>query len=207
MKKNIYRPAHVHAHSLLEDAQALLTGTLLFAVAVMLFQKAGMLTGGTSGVTLLLHYATGVRFGILYFLVNLPFYIFAVRAMGWAFTIKTFISVVLLSVYSEFLPRYIDIAWIHPIFAGVLGGLLAGAGLLMLIRHKASLGGLGVLALWLQDRRGWRAGKVQLAIDGLIGAAALFVIAPAQLALSALGAVLLNIVIAVNHRPGRYAGY
>lgn len=194
-------------HSLIEDAQALLTGTLLFAIAVILFRKAGLLTGGTSGITLLLHYATGVRFGILYFLVNVPFYVFAVRAMGWHFTIKTFIAVALLAAYSEFLPQFIDIAWIHPVFAGILGGLLAGAGLLMLIRHKASLGGLGVLAIWLQDRRGWRAGKVQLAMDGLIGLAALFVVAPTQLALSALGAVLLNIVIAVNHRPGRYAGY
>jgi uncharacterized membrane-anchored protein YitT (DUF2179 family) len=193
-------------HSLFEDAQALLTGTLLFALGVAFFQEAGLLTGGTAGITFLAHYASGIRFGILYFLINLPFYVFAYRALGLAFTVKTFVAVALLAGYSELLPRWFDIARVDPLFAAIIGGLLAGAGLLMLVRHRASLGGLGVLAVYLQERKGWRAGHIQLALDALIVGAAFFVVPPDRIALSALGALMLNVVLAINHRPGRYFG-
>lgn len=195
-----------HRHSLFEDAQALATGTLLFAFAVMLLRQAGLLTGGTAGLTFLAHYASGLPFGLLYFLINLPFYVFGLLALGRAFTLKTFCAVALLSAYSELLPRWVAIERIDPLFAAVLGGLLAGAGLLMLIRHQASLGGLGVLAIYLQKKRGWRAGTVQMLADGFIVCGAFFVVAPGQVALSVLGAVMLNLVLTINHRPGRYFG-
>ena len=85
-------------------------------------------------------------------------------------------------------------------------GLLAGTGLLMLIRHHASLGGIGVLAIWLQRTRGWRAGTVQMIADCLILATALLWVSPWLVALSVLGALAVNMVIAINHRPGRYFG-
>jgi len=87
-----------------------------------------------------------------------------------------------------------------------MGGFLIGVGLLMLFRHHASLGGINILALYLQKQRGWRAGKVQMAIDCLIVLAAFAFIEPRRIAISVLGAVALNLVVAVNHRPGRYLG-
>ena len=79
-----------------------------------------------------------------------------------------------------------------------------GTGLLVLFRHRASLGGINVVALYLQERWGWRAGRVQMAIDALIVLAAFSVTDPGRVALSVLGAVLLNLTLAINHRPGRY---
>jgi uncharacterized membrane-anchored protein YitT (DUF2179 family) len=76
----------------------------------------------------------------------------------------------------------------------------------MLFRHGASLGGINVLALHLQARRGWSAGRVQMACDALIVATAFAWVEPSRIALSVLGAVALNMVVAVNHKPGRYLG-
>ena len=193
-------------HSLLEDVQALVSGTLLFAFAIVLFRQAGLLTGGTAGMAFLGHYASGWSFGLLYFLINIPFYIFGLLALGKAFTLKTFCAVALLSLYSEVLPRWIHIESIHPVFAAIIGGLLAGAGLLMLVRHRASLGGLGVMAIYLQKKRGWSAGTLQMIADGFIVCGALAIIEPTRVALSILGALVLNMVLAINHRPGRYFG-
>lgn len=193
-------------HSLFEDIQALVSGTLLFAFAIVLFRHAGLLTGGTAGLAFLGHYASGISFGLLYFLINIPFYIFGLLALGRAFTLKTFAAVALLSLYSEVLPRWIHIESIHPVFAAVIGGLLAGAGLLMLVRHRASLGGLGVMAIYLQKKRGWSAGTLQMIADGFIVCAALAIVEPTRVALSILGALVLNMVLAINHRPGRYFG-
>lgn len=196
----------VSDHTAFEDAQALVSGTLLFAFAIVLFRHAGLLTGGTAGLAFLGHYASSLSFGLLYFLINIPFYIFGLLALGRAFTFKTFVAVALLSLYTEVLPRWIHIESINPVFAAVIGGLLAGAGLLMLVRHRASLGGLGVMAIYLQKKRGWRAGTLQMIADGVIVAGALAIVDPLRVALSILGALVLNMVLAINHRPGRYFG-
>jgi uncharacterized membrane-anchored protein YitT (DUF2179 family) len=191
-------------HSLLEDAQALATGTLFVALGVVLFKQAGMVTGGTAGIAFVLHYALGWPFGAAFFVLNLPFYVLAWRRMGPHFTIKTFMAVGLLAGLSELLPHWLVLQQVHPLFAALGGGLLAGAGFLILFRHQASLGGLNVLVLWLQERRGWRAGKVQMGIDLLILLAATPWLDLRQLGLSVLGAVALNFALAVNHKPGRY---
>ncbi|MCF8151482.1 MAG: YitT family protein [Burkholderiaceae bacterium] len=183
-------------HSLAEDVQALLVAPLLVAFAVLLFKQAGLLTGGSVGLAFLIHYASDWPMGAVLFAINLPFYVFALRAMGWEFALKTFAAVSLLAVYTEVLPGLITLQTINPLFAAVMGGFLVGVGLLILIRHKSSLGGLGVLAIYLQNTKGWPAGKVQMAADCLIVGAALSVI----------GALALNLIIAVNHKAGRYVG-
>ena len=169
-----------------------------------MYRQAGLLTGGTAGLAFLTHYASGVDFGLAFFCINLPFYVFAWKRMGAAFTVKTFAAVALLSLFVHFLPLGLSFATLSVPLAVVLGGLLIGAGMLMLFRHKASLGGLNVLVLYLQDRMGWRAGKIQMALDSLIVLGAFFVADWERVAWSILGAVVLNMTLAINHRPGRY---
>jgi uncharacterized membrane-anchored protein YitT (DUF2179 family) len=191
-------------HSLFEDAQALVTGVLFVALGLAFFRAAGLVTGGTAGIAFVVHYALGVPFGAAFFVLNLPFYALAWQRMGRRFTLKTFTAVAGLSIAVEALPHGLVLQSIDPLFAALGGGLMLGAGFLILFRHQASLGGLNVLVLWLQDKRGWRAGHVQMAIDVAILLASSAWVAPKQLALSVLGAVAMNFALAVNHRPGRY---
>lgn len=193
-------------HSLFEDAQAILVAPLFVAFAVLLFREAGLLTGGTVGIAFLIHYLSGWPMGAVVFCLNLPFYFFALRVMGRDFTVKTFVAVSLLAVYTEVVPRLIHLQSVDRTFAAVMGGFLIGVGLLMLIRHKSSVGGLGVVAIYLQNTRGWRAGQVQMAADVLILGAAVLIRDPLSVFLSIVGAVALNLVIAVNHKAGRYMG-
>lgn len=197
-------PSPAPRHSLLEDAQALATGTLFVALGVTLFKQAGMVTGGTAGMAFVAHYAAGWPFGLVFFLLNLPFYGLAWRRMGPRFTVKTFVAVGLLALLTEWLPLWLVLQQVQPLFAAIGGGLLAGAGFLILFRHQASLGGLNVLVLWLQEHRGWRAGRVQMGIDLAILLAAAPWLDTRRLVLSVLGAAALNFALAVNHKPGRY---
>lgn len=196
--------ATVDRHTPIEDFQALLTGTLFISLAVMMFNQTGLLTGGTAGLAFLLHYASGWGFGKWFFVINLPFYWIAWRRMGRAFTFKTFAAVAMLSTLTEFQSLAVRFQTLHPLYAAVMGGLLMGAGFLMLFRHRASLGGVGIVALALQQERGWRAGKVQLAVDCAILLASLFVVEPQRIAYSLVGALALNLTLAINHKPGRY---
>lgn len=93
---------------------------------------------------------------------------------------------------------------LQPLYAAITGGLITGTGFLVLFRHRCSLGGVGILALYLQDRYGWRAGKLQMAVDCCIVLRALWTVEPARVAWSMAGAVAMNLVLALNHRPGRY---
>src|SRR5690606_5292099 len=136
-------------HSLFDDIQGILTGALVVALGILLVKSAGLLTGGAVGLSFLLHYATGANFGLALFLVNLPFYWLALKRMGREFTLKTLATVATVSLLSEGLPRVVSIAAIDPFFAGLAGGLLMGVGMLILFRHRASLGGFNVLVLWL----------------------------------------------------------
>ena len=204
MKDAAARISRTFRHSRLEDAQALLTGTLFAALGVALFKQAGMLTGGTVGIAFLLHYASGWPFGLLFFAINLPFYGLAWRRMGAAFTVKTVIAVGLMAVLAEALPRWLRISALNPYFAAIAGGLLIGAGMLILFRHRASLGGLNVVVLWLQERRGWRAGYMQAGLDAAILLASLPWVPLERIGLSLLGMAAVNAALAINHRPGRY---
>ena len=191
-------------HTLFEDIQGLLTGALFVALAVFLFKAAALLTGGTTGLAFLVHYSSGWNYGLVLFVINLPFYVFGFRTMGARFTLKTFAAVGLLSLFVELLPKWVELGRINPVFATVMGGLLAGTGILILIRHGASLGGVGIMAVYLQKTRQWRAGWVQMAMDVLILIGGLWILSPQRILLSVLGALALNLVIAVNHRQGRY---
>ena len=188
-----------------DDAQGLLTGTLFAAFGVFLMQHAGLVPGGTVGIALLLHYATGLDAGAALFLANLPFYAFAWLRLGRAFTLRTLLVVALLSLLIWWLPHAIRVEQIDGALAAVLGGLLCGAGMLFVFRHGASLGGLNVLVLRLQDRFGWPAGKVQMALDAVIVLAGGWVTGDLRrLALSVLAVVAINLVLVWNHRTGRY---
>lgn len=166
--------------------------------------SAGLLTGSTAGVAFLLHYATGVNFGLTFFLLNLPFFYLSLKRLGPAFTLKTFIAIALTSFLTDMQSRLFEIGQIHPGWAALIGGLLLGYGLLALYRHRASLGGVGILGIYLQERFGIRAGLVQLAIDLVVLAAAFFVTTPTVVIWSVLGAVVLNLFVAINHRADRY---
>ncbi len=187
-----------------EDVQALLTGTLFVALGIVMFGHSGLLTGGTVGIAFLIHYATGWNFGLVVFLINLPFYGLAWQRMGKAFTLKTFAAVGLLSVLVNLLPKLVTFLALSPPFSAVMGGLLMGTGMLVLFRHKASLGGFNVLVLYLQERFGWRAGRIQMALDCAIVLGSFALVDWQHVALSVLGAVVLNQTLATNHRAGRY---
>ncbi|ACT59879.1 YitT family protein [Hirschia baltica] len=194
-------------HSWLEDIHALLAGTMLVAFGVVLYLHAQVYTGGLAGLSLLIEYATGWSFGLIFFCVNIPFYILSFMRMGLQFTVKTFAAVSLISIFSRLFTQWIDFDFINPIFASIAGGTMMGAGMIFLFRHRAGVGGSSILAQFLQDKKIMRAGYFMLGFDTIIISSGFFVLPWKQVLISILGAIVLNIIIATNHKPGRYAGF
>lgn len=139
-------------------------------------------------------------------MLNLPFYWLALSKLGRAFTVKTFLAVLLLSLLTELQSQLLQFAQLQPIYAAVAGGLITGTGFLVLFRHRCSLGGFGIMALYLQERCGWRAGYVQMTLDCLVLLSAFFIVDLERALWSVVAALTLNQVLSMNHRPGRYGG-
>lgn len=179
-------------------------GTLMCAVGVTMLTHLGFITGQTAGAAVLISYATGWGFGPVFFVINLPFYALALHRMGLRFTVKTMIAVAMLTGLTMVLPQLIRFDYIHPALGALLVGSITGAGLLALFRHGASLGGVGVLALYLQDKTGFKAGYTQILFDVVVFLAALPIIPFEMVLWSLAGAVVVNLTIAINHRRDRY---
>jgi uncharacterized membrane-anchored protein YitT (DUF2179 family) len=193
-------------HTRKENALGLVTGVYVVSLGVYFIQTCGAVTGGTAGLSLLLSYATPLGFGWLFVLINLPAFAVAAWQKGAAFTVRSLVCVVGVSLATRFQADMLGLDSLDRTYGVVAGNLLAGSGLLILFRHGASLGGFNVFALLMQERLGLRAGYVQMVLDVAVVLASFLVVDPDVVALSALGAVVLNVVLAFNHRPGRYLG-
>lgn len=199
-------PPSAVRHSVVEDVLGILTGAFAASLGLFLLKSSGAVTGGTAGLALLLSYSLPVSFGVIFMAVNAPFFALAVWKKGWNFALRTGTAIGLVSGMSGLHPWALGALHLDPVYGVLAGNLLAGVGLLILFRHQSSLGGFNILALLLQEKLKWRAGYVQMVLDVAIVLAALAVVAPLMVLLSAAGAVLLNFILALNHRPGRYLG-
>ncbi|ADZ90506.1 YitT family protein [Marinomonas mediterranea] len=183
---------------------SIVEGCVLVALGLHILNSAGFLISGTAGAGMILHKLSDLTFGQLFFILNLPFYVLAWRALGLAFTIRTFISVSLLSLLSELMRLYVSIDMI-PILAAVVGGLLVGFGLIILFRHNASLGGLNILSVYLERRFDIHASRTTLTADVCILMAAAMVFSIQSLAYSLVAFILLSSVVGRYHRPPAWA--
>jgi len=193
-------------HRLHEDAAALVLGTFMVSLGLVLYGEARIVTSGLAGLALLLGYATPLDPGTLFLALNVPFLGFGLRRMGWRVMARTVIAIAAISLLTRYAPAWFGIAHVSPFYATLMGGILLGMGALALVRHRTGLGGINLVAMDLQERRGWRAGYVQMAFDSLVMLGSCFVLDWPQVALSLFGAVVLNLIVAMNHKPGRYLG-
>ncbi len=193
-------------HTKAEDATALITGLVLVSLGLTLHASAQILIGGTMGMALLAHYASGIDLALAIALFNLPFYALALWQLGWRIAVRTAVAVTLLSGLVKLTPAWLPLGAVQPVYAAVAGGLLIGwgssscsatrsASARQPARHPRA-GAAGGLAGGLGAARG----------DAAVLAVALLYVPPDRVALSLVAAFAMNVVLALNHRKGRYVG-
>lgn len=193
-------------HTPFEDFLAVLIGTFVVGFGVMLLKQSAIALGGTVGLSMMLHHMTGVAFGVWFFVVNLPFYYLGYRRLGGKMIMRTMVAVVLLSAMTEIHPYFVDIAQPSPAYVVILANILIGIGLLILFRHRTTLGGFNLLALDIQDRHNIPAGKALMVMDGAVLLFSLFYLNLQTFILSIIGMLILNAILAMNFRKDRYVG-
>ncbi|MEQ8740192.1 MAG: YitT family protein [Hoeflea sp.] len=180
------------------DVQGIAFGILMTSLGVVFLKAAGLVTGQTAGLALLLSYLMPFGFGPVFFAVSIPFAILSWLKRGPDFTIRTLCSVAGIAVAVLVIASQLVFSSIPPLLAAILAGACSGVGLIALFRHNSSAGGLGILALIVEQKTGFKTGWFQLCFDVVVFLIASLVLDPVQLLYSLVGAIVLNLIIAWN---------
>lgn len=179
---------------------AILEGCFLVALGLFFLQSSNLLVGGTAGLAALANKAWGLSMGVWFFLVNAPFFIIAFKQMGKLFTLKSFFGIGLVSILADTLQILISVESIPLWLASFIGGGLIGIGLLLIFKNNASLGGVNILALYIEKKHGIHSGKVILTIDLFVVLLAFTTYSYEQILYSTLGFFVLTSVLGRYHK-------
>lgn len=129
-------------------------GCLLVALGICFLNVNTLLVGGTAGLAALLSYQFTLSFGLLFTLINLPFFVLAYFQIGKRLALNSLICILMVSGLTDLFHHTIHISDLEPLLASILAGLLIGLGLAILFKANASLGGINILAIFLERRKG-----------------------------------------------------
>ena len=168
--------------------------------------SSSVLTGGTAGLALMISKRLGSAVGTVYLLTGIPFLLLALWKKGWKFTLRSTLNLAFVSLLVNEMPKVFSLHINNKLFASIFANILLGVGMVVIFRHFSSLGGFNVIALLAQEKFGIRAGYVQLALDSSVLLVGLTSYSFNVVLISLIGAALLNISLAINHREDRYLG-
>jgi len=157
----------------------IISGSFVLALAVVgFFLPNHMVTGGTAGLALLLHYITPFTIGSLIALINLPLLVLGSRYLGKMFAIRTVITIVLISLFIDFLAQIIKLEpfILDTILSSIFGGIFIGLGLALVIKGNSSAGGSTIIAKIISSKTEIKPAQVILVIDTIIILSALFIL-------------------------------
>lgn len=157
----------------------IISGSFVLALAVVgFFLPNQMVTGGTAGLALLLHYITPFTIGSLIALINLPLLVLGSRYLGKMFAIRTVITIVLISLFIDFFAQIIKLEpfILDTILSSIFGGIFIGLGLALVIKGNSSAGGSTIIAKIISSKTEIKPAQVILVIDTIIILSALFIL-------------------------------
>ncbi|MCM3585800.1 YitT family protein [Mesobacillus maritimus] len=178
----------------------ILFSCLCVSIGIQFLTASDLVIGGTAGLGIVMQHLTGVSFGVLFFTINLPFYFLAISQLGILFTIRSFISVSIMSAMSDTLALMFSFELPHPLIGAIVGGSIIGFGLIFLFREGSSLGGFNMLCIFLDKRFGINPGKTMFLTDILIVASALIVFGIVQVIYSAIAIFMMTTILGRYHK-------
>lgn len=138
------------------DAVLLIIGTGFMAVSIQcVFDPIGLVTGGFSGIAIIVKALTenlipgGVPLWLANLALNVPVFLIAYKIKGKRFIGRTLVGTFLLSAWLYVIPA-VDVTQGDYILAAVFGGVLAGAGIGLILLSKATTGGTDMVAVLIQ---------------------------------------------------------
>ena len=136
----------VRGKSPFRDYILILIGASIMGFAIKnIYDPIGLVTGGVSGVAIILKKQFGVPLWLTNTAINIPLFAAAAKLKGWSFIKRTLLATVTLSVSLYVIPEMpflMDDLFLTALF----GGLITGAGAGIVFACQATTGGTDMLA-------------------------------------------------------------
>jgi len=181
MKTNTGKRFNIQKKVILQEAQdytIIFIGLILYSLGWTGFLLPNEITtGGVTGISAVIYFATKIPVGIPYFIINLIILSFSIKILGFKFSLKTIINVFILSCLLSLFQLIIK----EPLVRGelfmncILGGILCGTGLGLVLNFNGSTGGTDIIALIINKYRNISVGKALLICDLLIICSSYFI--------------------------------
>lgn len=162
----------------LKNYAYILIASIILAIGIVgFFSPNKIITGGTAGLALLLHYITPLTIGTLIAAVNLPLVLIGWKYLGKMFAVRTIITILIISLAIDFFDKVIMLKpfVLEMPLASIFGGIFIGVGLALVIKGNSSAGGSTIIARIVASKSEIKPGTVILVIDSLIILSSLFI--------------------------------
>ena len=141
----------------LKNIIGILVGNTLYTLAIVLFIiPNGLITGGTTGLAIIMNHSLQIPITIFVSIFNVIMFIIGLIILGKAFAFTTLLSTFyfpfILGVFQQTI-GYVKITN-DPLLAALLGGVMVGCGIGIVIKCNASTGGMDIPPLVLNKKFG-----------------------------------------------------
>lgn len=167
------------------DYFAITFGLICYAIGWAAFLLPYQITtGGVTGISAIIYYATGVEIQVTYFIINALFLGFALKILGPKFSLKTvyaiFMLTFLLWLFQEIfrdangtLPQVLGPN--QDFMACVIGSALLGLGVGIVFTNNGSTGGTDIIALIVNKYKDVTLGRMMMYCDIIIISSCYFI--------------------------------
>lgn len=152
----------------------LLGSTITTAATKYFFDPAGLVTGGVSGLAIIIKYLTGrytalqIPLWVSNLLVNIPIFLFAWKTEGFRSIVRTGLSWLIITAELAIFPEY-DLVSGNLLLVSIYGGICFGAGTGLLLLARATSGGTDMLGNSLHRYfRQYSVGRLIQILDGIV---------------------------------------
>lgn len=125
-----------------------------------------LLSGGVSGIALIIQYLTHIQAGITILALNIPLFILSIKELDKEFTFLTIIGTISHSIFLILTRNASQIYFAKDIILScIYGGVISGAAIGIVFSNHGSLGGTDIISMFLRRRYNFELGKVSFSIN------------------------------------------
>lgn len=169
----------MHVLETAKKVAVILLGNALYTVAVVFFiLPAGLITGGTTGIALLVQHYTGLPVSSFVSVFNVAMFVLGAVVLGRQFALTTLISTFAYPLFlrlTETVAAQTGPLSQDPMLCTVFAGLLIGVGIALVIQQGASTGGMDIPPLVMNKYTGVSVAVGMYAFDIMILAAQMII--------------------------------
>lgn len=153
--------------TILLQVAMIILGSILLAFAYNVFLLPHkVLSGGITGIAMILGITTPLNTGVINFALNIPIMIAGYIHLGRKFICYSILSVATISISMMYIP--LEPIADDPLLSSVFGGVVAGIAIGIVLRASGSTGGFDIITLLILKRKDMPLGTMGFALNSVV---------------------------------------